>query len=272
MEHNVMLSFEDRLKILEIAMDRNSHRTSSPLDHRIITRLTESELVKRPAKEIADDQKVSITQKLHADNEMLKQLKRSRSLMIIASIIGIRWMFEEGPFMSNKGVDIAFLLLIRVPFVLLAFLGLFASVYMGMQYSIIFLNSFFNDIGPLLFYRGVLKFFIFIFTPTIQIVAMAYTLSIVYIELHQSDSARDVTRLTSELITICKRDSFYIFLPLTLIIIASFSWAGFSKTMYSADDDNGLSAEDFISSYHEFQFFSICNFIFFYFSVTMYLR
>ena len=230
MEHNVMLSFEERLKILEIAMDRKSHRSSSPLDHRIV-RLTESEPVKRNAKEI-DDQKVSITQKLHADNEMLKQLKRSRSLMIIASIIGIRWMFEEGPFMSNKGVDIAFLLLIRVPFVLLAFLGLFASVYMGMQYSIIFLNSFFNDIGPLLFYRGVLKFFIFIFTPTIQIVAMAYTLSIVYIELHQSDSARDVTRLTSELITICKRDSFYIFLPLTLIIIASFSWAGFSKTMY----------------------------------------
>lgn len=271
MEHNVMLSFEERLKILEIAMDRKSHReTSSPFFNHRIVRLTESEPVKRPAKEIVDDQKVSITQKLHADNEMLIQLKRSRSLMVIASIIGLRWMFEEKYSLSN--MDIVFLLLIRIPFVLLAFLGLFASVYMGIQYSIIFINSFFNDIGPLLFYRGVLKFFIFIFTPTIQIVAMAYTLSIVYIELHQSNGNRDVTRLTSELITICKRDSFYIFLPLTLIIIASFSWAGFSKTMYSADDDNGLSAEDFISSYHKFQFFSVCHFIFFYFSVTMYLR
>ena len=271
MEHNVILSFEDRLKILEKAMDRKSHRTSSPLDHRIV-RLTESEPVKRNAKEIDDQKEVSITQKPHADNDMLKQLKRSRSLMLIASIIGIRWMFEEGLFISKKGIDIAFLLLIRIPFVLLAFLGLFASVYMGIQYSIIFLNSFFNDIGPILFYRGVLKFFIFIFTPTIQIVAMVYTLSIVYIELHQSDNSRDVTRLTSELITICKRDSFYIFLPLTLIIIASFSWAGFSVDMYSAEDDNGLSAEDFVSSYHNFQFFSVCHFIFFYFSVTMYLR
>jgi len=270
MEHNVMLSFEDRLNILEKALDRKSHRTSSPLDHRIV-RLTESEPIKRNAKEI-DDQKVSTSEKLYADNEMLKQLKRSRSLMVIASIIGIRWMFEEGPLMSKRRIDIAFLLLIRIPFVLLALLGLFASVYMGMQYSIIFINTFFNDIGPLLFWRGLLKFFVFIFTPSIQIVAMVYTLSIVYLELHQSDNTRDVTRLTSELITICKRDSFYIFLPLTLIIIASFSWAGFSRTMYSADDDNGLSAEDFISSYHKFQFFSVCHFIFFYFSVTMYLR
>ena len=117
-EHNPILSIEERLNILEKALDRKSHRTSSPLNHRIV-RLTESEPLHRNAK-VIDDGKLSTITNNVGDNKMLTALKQSRQLMLISSIIGIRWMFEDvGPLTSRKRIEIVFILLIRIPFVIL---------------------------------------------------------------------------------------------------------------------------------------------------------